>query len=92
MAQVTGPTRPGQARVHFWPSARRSGRNDGHIAVELPGGIYLSHMPDMSGEGERMGVRTDVPIRSDSKFSIVMSIILGRSSLGSGGRAGRPSA
>ena len=52
-----------QATVHYWPSARRGGRTDGHIAVELPGGRYLSHMPDMTGEGERVGVRHDVPGR-----------------------------
>lgn len=60
MKQTAGA---GQATVHYWPSARRGGRTDGHIAVELPGGYYLSHMPDMTGEGQRVGVRTDVPGR-----------------------------
>lgn len=62
MNQTTGPA---HGRVHYWPSARQGGRTDGHIAVELPGGYYLSHMPEMTGEGERVGVRTDVPGRKD---------------------------
>lgn len=59
-----------QATLHYWPSARRKGRNDGHIAVELPGGYYLSHVPDMTGEGQRMGQRDDLPGREGVKLTI----------------------
>jgi hypothetical protein len=50
--------------IYYWPSSQSKlpgGKGVGHISVLFRDGTYLSHVPDLTGNATRMGVRKSIP-------------------------------
>lgn len=60
----------GSTVVFYWPSAQRGGKGFGHLSVLFDNDLYASHLPDMAGNKELMGVRDHIPGSSMTNIKI----------------------